>query len=313
MLKKSALLSCGLQHHLCAHNLQINTSPPSLPPQRARPTSQTSSHGIFTDVRSSASSNFHDNFHWPKLPSASDIPTPYQIFQLESGAAYSKARFYDLVKIYHPDRNGHHDTHCGGISHSVKLERYRLIVLANEILSDPVKKQDYDNHGLGWYRSGRRSRHSHGYQGSQGRPFGTGPGCDNSPFRNATWEDWERWRYEREHPPAEKTYLSPNLFAAIMVSLAVLSGIAQGTWAGQYSTTLEEKIKTLNVEAGEFLDSRRDEQSAVAMDSADRVKWFLQKRDPMAYGLKPEEEEAYREAFSPRSISTATPSKKPDA
>ena len=77
------------------------------------------------------------------------IPTPYQIFGQKKDSPYSKRKFYELVKLYHPDR---HDYGSSGNlpSYTTKLERYRLIVAANDILSNPVKRAAYDRYGSGW-------------------------------------------------------------------------------------------------------------------------------------------------------------------
>lgn len=77
--------------------------------------------------------------------------SPYAIpdLQSEEGSSYSKRRFYELVKLYHPDRHNH-DISTYGLSYATKLEKNRLVVAANEILSDPVKGSAYDCYGAGW-------------------------------------------------------------------------------------------------------------------------------------------------------------------
>src|SRR5690554_4812441 len=47
----------------------------------------------------------HPNIPWPEVSSANAIPSPYEIFNQKKGSPYSKRRFYELVKIYHPDRH----------------------------------------------------------------------------------------------------------------------------------------------------------------------------------------------------------------
>lgn len=299
LIKKSALLSCSVQQQLCAYQFQqVNTSPSSLSSPRTRP-ANTSQRRTYADV----APDFRDNLHWPKIPTPSDVPTPYQIFQLERGAKYHKAQFYKLVKIYHPDRNGHKDAHCGGISEAVKLERYRLIVLAHELLSDPTKKKAYDKHGLGWGTSRTVTRYTRGYSGDGTRPYGTGPGQDNSPFRNATWEDWETWREQRAPPrpkPEDRhpTYMNHSTFAAFVIIFGVVSGVATATRTGQYSTTLEEKIRLNTAKNADLMDGRKEEAIRPTREGGAHIKWFLQKRDPSAYGLKPDEEDAYKQTFA---------------
>ena len=84
-------------------------------------------------------------YTWP----SSVNPTPYEILAHSKDARYNKALFYQLVKIYHPDRN--HTAAGSSMPHSVRLERYRLVVAANEILSDDVKRRAYDLYGAGWH------------------------------------------------------------------------------------------------------------------------------------------------------------------
>ena len=72
-----------------------------------------------------------DVFGWPKLQSTSAIPTPYQIFQQEKGAPYSKFRFYELAKLYHPDMCSHKHSRARSLSPHVRVERYRLVVAGN--------------------------------------------------------------------------------------------------------------------------------------------------------------------------------------
>ena len=134
----------------------------------------------YADVHHGNDSTFRDNMHWPAPKTPPVTPTPYEIFALPKGGAYSKHKFYELVKIYHPDRHGLEGTACAGISHVEKLERYRLVVLAHEILSDPIKRKAYDSYGAGWGSFERQStKHSRGYYStSAGKPFGFGEGYE---------------------------------------------------------------------------------------------------------------------------------------
>ena len=259
----------------------------------------------FATFRSSERPDFRDNMHWPTRKTASVVPTPYEIFELERGAVYTKHKFYELVKIYHPDRSGHEDAVCSGISHIEMLERYRLVILAHQILSDPVKRQAYDKYGTGWGEHVRQStRHTRGfYSGRTDRPYGTGPGCDNSPFANATWEDWERWYRRSDNADKQTyagTYLNPNAFASFVILIAVISGVAQATRAGQYSGNLEEKAQAFTRETSRFLTSRTEHYNENQLTSGGRIKHFLEKRDPSRYGLKDGEEETYRKHFAPQ-------------
>lgn len=306
MLKKPSILLSSYSLHQCwsPKPHQINTSPSTLPPPRARPSPKSAGRQwrSYADVHSANPPNSHDEHHWPDVSSPSALPTPYEIFRLEKSAPYSKQRFYELVKIYHPDRNRHEGTYCGGVSHVVKLERYRMIIAAHEILSDPVKRSAYDRYGTGWNGQPQhgRPRNSRDHAGGAYRPYGTGPGCDNSPFQNATWEDWEQWyARSRDTPrPAKADFMDPNAFAVLVIVLAVIAGAAQGTRLNNHWKTWEERIKTLNEECGRFLSLRREETASTARAADERVQYFLKKRDPSGLGLKEEEEETYRSILS---------------
>ncbi|XP_067136171.1 dnaJ homolog subfamily B member 9-like [Centruroides vittatus] len=63
----------------------------------------------------------------------------YNILGLSSDASEKEIRkaYRELAKIYHPDRNTEKDAE----------EKFREIVQAYEVLSDPVKKKVYDKYG----------------------------------------------------------------------------------------------------------------------------------------------------------------------
>ncbi|KIW69785.1 hypothetical protein PV04_05643, partial [Phialophora macrospora] len=247
---------------------------------------------------SSREYDFRDHMNWPCRRNGSFSPSPYEIFALEKHAVYTKHKFYDLVKIYHPDRNGYNSD--DGLSTVERLERYRLIVQAHEILSDPVKRRAYDASGAGWGTTRTADRHSRGFTNPGGKRYGFGPDDDSSIFQNATWEDWDRW-YRRHDPsskPTYETYLHPNAFASIVIMLAVLSGVLMATRASQLSGSIEERAQAFTEETGRFLASRKDHFEENEIKSTGRVRHFLEKRDPSKYGLKEKEEEIYRNHFA---------------
>ncbi|EFX03345.1 hsp40 co-chaperone [Grosmannia clavigera kw1407] len=219
---------------------------------------------------------------WP----TSTNPTPYEIFNQAREAPYQKAQFYQLVKLYHPDRHRHvagpgykhghgqDHGHGYGLSASTMLERYRLIVAANEILSNPAKRRAYDLYGVGW--AGHTAAHT-SYR-SADQSWRSRPG---SAANNATWEDWEQWHNERSgNSRGEKQvtqFMSNGGFAVIVIFFIVLGGIAQVTRAGSTSLTMlemqdqqHEKIsrKLLDQETGHAPLSRED-----------RVWTFLERRE----------------------------------
>lgn len=207
---------------------------------------------------------------------------------------YTKKRFYELVKLYHPDR--HHDS-SGPMTPS-RLERYRLVVAAHDLISDPSKRSMYDSHGLGWgdhaaepdrdaMRARDRSwRHSHG-----------------SASGNATWEDWEKWHEERWHEahggkgpqtqPQAGPRLSNSTFAAIVVMMCMVGAMAQTTRV-EASADANREWKGLDQGMiGE--DIRRRTVATAEQSSHQRVQSFLKERDNVQYGYIPGKHDSPRE------------------
>jgi curved DNA-binding protein CbpA len=322
IVKKSGLGTAyaGLQTYLSS----TSTSPTVLPIPRAR--SAPSEAGkrkrtvpqvrYYATARSSKAYDFRDNMNWPcchkdTARKGKSTPTPYDIFDIEQTALYTKHKFYELVKIYHPDSPASHDPTSGvqQISKAERLERYRLVVQAHHILSDPVLRQTYDATGAGW---GERPTYTRKDGGS--RPYTRYD--DDSPFGNATWEDWERW-YARTgadgHKKHSEPYMNPNIFASFVIILAILSGMLQATHVGAYSGSIEERAQAFTAKTGKFLNDRRLENTEYSIGgiaghgftgdagvkpSDTRIRHFLERRDPNKYGLKDEEEAAYRQHFA---------------
>ena len=330
ILKKQGLVSAysGLQYCFWSHApaASTSTSPSVLPIPRARPSTSNqkrrklgqSQWRSYATVKDSKTYDFRDNMNWPCHKSQKKSPaepTPYDIFEIERTETYSKQKFYELVKIYHPDRQTHHrpEASIQQIPTVERLERYRLIVQAHTILSDPARRKAYDATGAGW-----------GTQSSWARADGnTRPHTasdHDSPFANATWEDWERW-YGRSHSKYGTgpqtyagTYVNPNAFASFVILMAIISGVLQATHAGQYSGSVEEKAKAFTAQTHQFMSDRKventeystsgfsghsfNESSGIGSGMADhRIRHFLERRDPSKYGLKDEEEGTYRKTL----------------
>lgn len=218
-----------------------------------------------------------DQIPWPDdiITNTNTVPTPYQIFGQKKGSPYSKRRFYELVKLYHPDRHGHTPS-SDGLSYSTKLERYRLIVAANDILSDPVKRSAYDMYGAGWngqsgVRGPRDRSEEWGKGGSWNSPYG--------PSRNATWEDWEKWYKREEQEPQKPVYVSNGAFVCLVVLFAAVGGIAHAARAGNYSLTYLEHQDALHDDISKELRRRRSETTTAFPTREERIHEFLRKRD----------------------------------
>lgn len=245
----------------------------------------------------------HGSLRWPEITSANAIPTPYQIFNQKKGSPYSKKRFYELVKLYHPDRHDPDD--CSGLPYATKLERYRLVVAANDILSDPVKRGAYDIYGAGWngqpdvLRPRDSSEQPATWGGHSERGWGGGP---SGPSQNATWEDWEKW-YQREGKgPQEPRYVSNAAFVGLILAFAALGGMTQATRAGNYSISFLEQRDALHRNVSKDLMRRRKEAMSAYGSREERIESFLKQRDPYGYGVTDPKEESYRRVLPPPEI-----------
>ncbi|AEO68205.1 997ae4c3-f94f-4028-b87e-9b1429abae20 [Thermothielavioides terrestris] len=227
----------------------------------------------------------HDSSDPPRWPTSAH-PTPYEIFGLARNAPYSKARYFQLAKLYHPDR--HHHTSGDGISHVTKLERYRLVVAANELLSNPQKKRMYDLYGFGWEnQADSQSRHREADRAWRQQP--------GNASMNATWEDWERWYRERDGSGGsgekqEQIFTSNLAFMAIISTFLIIGTWGQMTRAGANSVTLLEMRDQQHVALSNELRERRNQRAG--LDREARVESFLRQRelerwayDPPGHGL----------------------------
>ncbi|KAH0556022.1 hypothetical protein GP486_006036 [Trichoglossum hirsutum] len=267
---------------------------------RLPPVDRTSAHRSRDERRQYArvlnrGSSADSDLHWPDLP-ISILPTPYQIFNQKKGAPYSKQRFYELVKLYHPDRNGHTEEDClnnCGVSRGVGLERYRLVVAANSILSDPIKRDAYDRHGAGWNGMPEVTGHR-GHGDGGGTSADSGWGDRGSPSQNATWEDWERWYQRDAKGPQEPQILSNNTFLSLVVFLAVLGCLVQITRAGNGSMNALQERDRLHDQTSKDLMKRRREAASMAGKREERIHNFLRMRDPVGHGATDPLEESYK-------------------
>ena len=236
-----------------------------------------------------------DDLGWPKPLSATTVPTPYEIFQLEKSAPYSKGRFYELVKLYHPDWCSHDGNPSRCLSHGVRVERYRLAVAANCILSDPAKRKAYDRFGSGW-EGHLDSVNSKPGRTHQSRGERSGFGSKNSPMNNATWEDWEKW-YEREAGgKQEPVSLSNGEFFSLVMAVVILGGLAQATRVGGSSIFLEH-AEAVHDDCYKSVRNRKNTSHGLENNN-DRVERFLRIRDPYGYGLKGSREETHGSLLS---------------
>lgn len=144
MLKKSpsylsiygSIQSCSLCSPRC--DAKSNTSLPHQPARQTRAfssrrskprdTQPWTSIRRYATVKDGGGMDFRDNMNWPCRKTAGlnpFVPSPYEIFDMQKSTTYGKAtkmKYFELVKIYHPDRSSH-NVGCEGLSHLERLER----------------------------------------------------------------------------------------------------------------------------------------------------------------------------------------------
>lgn len=222
---------------------------------------------------------------------------------MKQTAVYTKSRFYHLVKQYHPDRTTSSLTHAS-VSHAIKMERYRLIVAANDILSDPTKRSAYDRFGAGW--NGRAPIPSQRNRDDPAGPFSQNWNSDPSDpiWRNATWEDWERFYHARakangtagdgvRNPNRTGLYLQNSYFLVVVMVLALIGSTAnysRATTEGQYF--VEQRDAVHDKAAKELRKVRQEALHSGTKE--DRVQWFLRNREA-TMGLPGSDGETLRE------------------
>lgn len=215
---------------------------------------------------------------WP----TSVHPTPYEIFDQKRGAPYRKTRFFELVKIYHPDRHQHHAPN-DALSHAVRLERYRLIVAANDILCDPARRRAYDLYGTGW--AGKLGLDNLNREAD--RSWRKRPG---NPSMNATWEDWERWYDEQDGGDGRKkkqrpVYMSNELFVGVLCAFVIIGSMGQARRATTNGLNVVEMHEKKH--AAVSRDMRQRQGDLARLDRHGRVENFLHQREGWALASPP--------------------------
>ena len=240
---------------------------------------------------------------WPKTTSVNAIPTPYQIFQQKRTDPYSKRRFYELVKIYHPDRRGceNNDSRVSSLPYAVLIDRYRLVVAANDILSHPAKRKAYDECGAGWNGHPEAKSRRDQWSYDSDRRWTGFEDNNTSPFRNATWEDWEKW-YQRndtgKRQPQEPVYFSNGGFLSLIAIFACLGGIGQATRIGDQKISYLKQVENVHADCSQ--DTRRRMEQAQGYGNKDsRVEGFLKTREQASIPLSYSSEDDYRRLLPP--------------
>ncbi|KAH8718389.1 J domain-containing protein 1 [Beauveria bassiana] len=203
---------------------------------------------------------------------------------------YTKRRFHQLVKLYHPDMTPPPTPAASAaatpLSPAVRTERYRLVIAANDLLSDPSKRQLYDLHGAGWYHGGapdlRQRDRDWRYQ-------------TNSPARNATWEDWEAWHQEQRRQryggaPPKPVYMSNGLFATLVVAMCFVGAMAQKNRALAIGEQYVEFVEDRNADIGRAM--QRSTSASAGRSREERIDSFVRDRENVAYRYRPSKYDA---------------------
>ncbi|KAL2117653.1 hypothetical protein VTJ04DRAFT_7313 [Mycothermus thermophilus] len=272
----------------CSHGLLCGPYLATCRPWNTRAPAPSFQHRFYAsveDIKAHQSSKRGDS-DAPKWPSSQN-PTPYEILGIPRGQPYNKKRFIQLAMLYHPDRK--HATADDGIPHLTKLERYRLVVAAHELLSNPQKRRMYDMYGFGWdHHTDTHTRHREADRSWRHQP--------GNASMNATWEDWERWRNERDGNGNGKQEKQEEIFTSNMTFMGLIAFfLIIGTWsnmtrAGTHSMSV---IHLRDEKHAEIVRQLRERQSQVlALDRNSRVDHFLRQReyekwayDPPGHGL----------------------------
>jgi curved DNA-binding protein CbpA len=151
------------------------------------------------------------------------------------------------------------------------LERYRLIVTAHDILTDPAKRKLYDLYGTGWISQAEQEERFR----AAARNWRNQPG---NASMNATWEDWERWYEERDgRKKQEPLYMSNRGFVGVIILFMMIGGWGQATRAGSHGSSLIELRDQQHDSIRRNLSWKEAQVSGLSKER--RIENFLKQRD----------------------------------
>ncbi|SPN99164.1 uncharacterized protein DNG_02199 [Cephalotrichum gorgonifer] len=220
------------------------------------------------------------HLEWPTMLN----PTPYDILSIPKDGPYTKTRFYQLAKLYHPDRHRCLAPSPATLSAATLTERYRLVVRAHDILSCPSKRRAYDSHGEGWAQPRVLTRETYRQWRAEA----------DSAARNATWEDWARWNDARSGKKQEPVYMSHGAFAA-MLAFAISLGVAvQASHAEIMSENRSKQLAARHGQLAGMMEGRA--ASSAGMGRQERVELFMREREDSLAAYVPGRWEVERES-----------------
>jgi len=183
---------------------------------------------------------------------------PYTIFGLDKKQRFSqkdvKRRYYDLVKMYHPD------TAAARMDHEM-TDRFKKVVAAYDILSDPSKRAAYDHFGAGW----------DGHPSIPGRnPNARSPSGASS---GGTWDGF----YANNGRQPDPIYTSNVNFFGIIMVIGILGGIAQIVRLGGAVQGIQDAADRRHFASSR--DLARARRQARGLTSEEKIERFLQNRE----------------------------------
>jgi hypothetical protein len=215
--------------------------------------------------------NYASRAPWP----STNTPTPYDILGTQRGQKYLKARYYDLVKTYHPDLSMASSRE--NLPKEEQVQRYRLVVAAHEILSDPQKRAAYDVYGIGWEEPSNHSQ----WSDTTTAPF-------TNRRRTYSWEygghassEFDIWDFLSTNKGVIRLVAVIFIFGEVCLFLVTLS-------------KAEVELERMDMELRKLM-LHRQQRSLDAPSKILQLERFFLRRDPSGMGVFPEEESSYRE------------------
>lgn len=191
---------------------------------------------------------------------------------IRKDSKYFKSRYFDLVKIYHPDSQA--SPLARKLPREERLARYRLIVDAHEILSDDQKRTAYDSYGLGWTLPSRNR------------------GLRRRSYSNSRYYGWNN--DESKHEVEGEFFKSLSGNKKFMCFILVIVTFAQTCVFFSSLVKAELQIRRTDEQCRELMVRHSDRALSLRTLRA-QMERLLLKRDPSGTGLLPTEEPFYRE------------------
>jgi curved DNA-binding protein CbpA len=180
---------------------------------------------------------------------------PYEIFHLPRSASDAdiKARYYDLVRLLHPDRAGVAD----GSAAKQQKRQWEEMQKAYELLRSSRARQMYDRSGLGWNSHGSAAARARAAAARQGWQFRGAPGHDGFGWQAESARS-DFFYGANPAPKAEERYTSNvRFFLAIAVITWSLAGVQYSRLSAQ-SARAVERADRAHSDAVKSLQEARD-------------------------------------------------------